>query len=85
MVMNLTVTAYVLVVTRVGEEDNVKSLIDGIASKVDGILRVESKLVFGEFDIVVIAEARDVKAINNLVTSIRKLSGVEKTITLIGI
>ena len=81
----MSVTAYVLVVTRVGEEDNVKGLIDGIASKIDGILRVESKLVFGEFDIVVIAEARDVKAINNLVTSIRKLSGVEKTITLIGI
>ena len=81
----MSVTAYVLVVTRVGEEDNVKGLIDGIASKIDGILRVESKLVFGEFDVVVIAEARDVRAINNLVTSIRKLSGVEKTITLIGI
>ncbi len=79
------VTAYMLIVTKVGEERIVKGRIEELARREGGIERTEVKLVFGEYDLIVIVKASSISALDDFVSKVRKLEGVERTVTLIGV
>jgi len=84
LVESETITAYILVVTKVGREHPIKDEIEKIGQAMEGEVWVDVKPVFGEFDLIVIVEARSIRAIDKLVSQLRMLPGVEKTLTLIG-
>ena len=71
------ITAYILLRTVIAREHEVAQAIRGI----QGVTEV--KIVFGEYDIVVKAEVEDVRALDQIVTAIRKIDGVATTSTLI--
>ncbi|MEM1619245.1 MAG: Lrp/AsnC ligand binding domain-containing protein [Fervidicoccaceae archaeon] len=77
--------AFVLVVTRVGTEHKVKEKIERLAGEMEGDVWVDAKPVFGEYDLVVTVEARDLRALDKLVSGIRGLDEVVKTVTLIAV
>ncbi len=77
------ITAYILVVTKVGEEHIAKEKIEEIAQDMEGQAWLEAKPVFGEYDLIVIVEARDIRTIDKIVSRIRMLNNVVKTLTLI--
>ncbi len=71
------VVIYVLVVTEVGRESEVTREL----SKIKGV--TEAKTVYGEFDVVARIEAENLKEVDEIITSIRKISGIIRTVTLI--
>ena len=71
------ITAYILLRTVIAREHEVAQAIRDI----QGVTEV--KIVFGEYDIVVKAEVEDVRALDQIVTAIRKIDGVATTSTLI--
>ena len=75
------VVAFVLVVTEVGKEYEVRDKIVEVAKK-EGV-NVEAYVVFGEYDVAVKLAADNLKAIDKAVTAIRSLNGVLRTVTLI--
>ncbi len=75
------VVAFVLVVTEVGKEYEVKDKIIEVAKK-EGV-DVEAYVVFGEYDVAVKLSADNLRSIDKAVTAIRNLNGVLKTVTLI--
>jgi DNA-binding Lrp family transcriptional regulator len=71
------VVIYVLVVTEVGKENEVA----GALGKIKGV--TEAKTVYGEFDVVARIEAQNLKEVDEIITSLRKISGIIRTVTLI--
>ncbi|WFO75049.1 Lrp/AsnC ligand binding domain-containing protein [Desulfurococcaceae archaeon MEX13E-LK6-19] len=70
--------AYVLVVTSIGREHDVVKEVE----KMDGV--TEAVIVYGEYDVVVRIETNKFKEIDKIVTKIRSLPQVLRTVTLIG-
>jgi len=71
------VVIYVLVVTEVGKENEIA----GSLSKIKGV--TEAKTVYGEFDVVARIEAQNLKEVDEIITSLRKIPGIIRTVTLI--
>jgi len=71
------IIAYILLKTVIAKEHEVAQKVQ----EIDGI--VEVKVVFGEYDVVAKAQVEDVKALDEIVTKIRKINGVATTSTLI--
>jgi len=80
MVISLSekIVSYVLVVVSIGKEFDVLNKIKDLP----GI--TEAVVVYGEYDLVVRIEADNMKVIDNVVTSIRNIPSVLRTVTLIG-
>ena len=74
---NRNVIAYVLLSVALGKESTLREEI----SKLDYV--TEAKIVYGEYDIVVRIEAPTLAILDKLVSTIRRMSGVLKTVTLI--
>jgi len=74
------VKAYILLVTSIGLEYDIAEEIKKLE---DENVKVTVDVIFGEYDIVVIAEGRDLKDIDKLVTNMRRIPGVTRTLTLI--
>ncbi len=73
------VQAYVLINTKPGKE---KEVLEGI--KKMGIKLLDSSLLYGEYDIIIKIDAENIEKLRSIVLDIiRKLDGVERTITLI--
>ncbi|MEM0217751.1 MAG: Lrp/AsnC ligand binding domain-containing protein [Candidatus Nezhaarchaeales archaeon] len=70
-------TAYILLKTVIAKEHEVAQVLRGIK----GIIEV--KVVFGEYDVVVKAQAENARELDEIVTSIRRINGVTVTSTLI--
>ncbi len=75
------IVAFVLVVTEVGKEYEVRDKILEVARR-EGV-EVEAYVVFGEYDVAVKLSANDLRSIDRAVTAIRNLGGVLRTVTLI--
>ncbi|RLI30355.1 Lrp/AsnC family transcriptional regulator [Candidatus Bathyarchaeota archaeon] len=71
------VIIYVLVVTEVGKENEIAKEL----SKIKGV--TEAKTVYGEFDVVARIEAENLKEVDEIITTVRKVSGIIRTVTLI--
>ncbi len=69
--------AYILLKTVIAKEHEVARRLQEIG----GI--VEVRVVFGEYDVVAKAQVEDVRALDEVVTKIRKIDGVAATSTLI--
>ncbi len=74
------VKAYVLIVVEIGSDHEVAEKIRGLR---DNDVRIETDLVFGEFDIVAVVKASSIKKLDSVITKIRRLPGVLKTVTLV--
>ena len=74
---NKSVVAYVLLNVALGREATLREEI----SKLNYV--TEAKIVYGEYDIVVRIEAPSLAILDKLVSTIRRMSGVLKTVTLI--
>ncbi|WXG41024.1 MAG: Lrp/AsnC ligand binding domain-containing protein [Candidatus Freyarchaeum deiterrae] len=73
----MAVIAYIMLLTTVGKEHE-------IAEEIEGYEHVtEAKVVYGSWDVVVRASLEDLSQLDGLVTSIRKLEGVDQTSTLV--
>jgi len=72
------IVSYVLVVVSIGREFEVVEKIRGL----EGV--TEAIVVYGEYDVVVRIEADSMKVIDKVVTSIRNIPSVLRTVTLIG-
>ncbi|MEM0233362.1 MAG: Lrp/AsnC ligand binding domain-containing protein [Candidatus Nezhaarchaeales archaeon] len=70
-------TAYILLKTVIAKEHEVAQALRGVR----GIIEV--KVVFGEYDVVVKAQAENARELDEIVTSIRRINGVAVTSTLI--
>ena len=73
-----SIVAYVLVVVSIGREFDVLDRI----KRLEGI--TEAVVVYGEYDIVVRLEAGSMKEVDRVVTAIRSIPSVLRTVTLIG-
>ena len=71
------VVIYVLIVTEVGKENDVANALREIKG-VD-----EARVVYGEFDVVARIETQTLKEVDEIVTAIRKIQGIIRTVTLI--
>ena len=71
------VVIYVLIVTEVGKENNVANAL----RKIKGVS--EARVVYGEFDVVARLETQTLKEVDEIVTAIRKIQGIIRTVTLI--
>jgi len=72
-----TLVAYLLLLVDVGNEHIVAKEL----RKLPGV--TEAQVVYGEFDVVARLEVSDISAMDETVTTARKLPGVSKTSTLI--
>jgi len=75
------VTAFILLVTEIGREYEVKDSIEKVSAEAG--VEAETYIVYGEYDVLVKLTAPSLKAIDRAVTRIRKLPGVLRTVTLI--
>ncbi len=73
----MTVVIYVLVVSEIGKESEVKEALD----KIKGV--TEARTVYGEYDVVARLETPTLKELDDIVTSMRKIQGIIRTVTLI--
>jgi len=71
------VTAYILIVTEVGKEYDVVRKLKEMKST------VEVAVVYGEYDAFVKFTVGNLKELDAIVTEIRKIPGIIRTITLI--
>ncbi|MBO3799888.1 MAG: Lrp/AsnC ligand binding domain-containing protein [Candidatus Brockarchaeota archaeon] len=69
--------AYLLIVCEVGLEKDVEETI----RKVESVTNVD--VVYGEYDIIATVEVNDIKQLDNVVTQIRRIKGVLRTMTLL--
>ncbi|MEO3993218.1 MAG: Lrp/AsnC ligand binding domain-containing protein [Desulfurococcaceae archaeon TW002] len=76
----MSVKAYILLITSIGLEYDVA---EEIMKLEDENTKITVDVVFGEYDLVVTVEGKDLKDIDKLVTNVRRISGVTKTVTLI--
>lgn len=75
------VVAYVLVNVEVGMENDVR---DKIIEKFNKAV-TEARITYGEYDIVVRVEVDSMKALETVVSGIRAIEGVRRTVTLIAV
>lgn len=75
------VVAYVLVNVEVGMENEVR---DKIIEKFNKAV-TEARITYGEYDIVVRIEVDSMKALETVVSGIRSIEGVRRTVTLIAV
>lgn len=73
------VKAYVLAVVELGQDHEIAEKI----KELDHSAKITTDLVFGEYDLVAVIETDSIKKLDRIITQIRKLDGVLKTITLI--
>lgn len=71
------VVAFILIVSELAKE---RGVLEGLL-KVPGV--VEARLLFGEYDALARVEVDDVAELDRVVTAIRNIKGVVKTLTLI--
>jgi len=71
------VVAYVLMVTEIGKEHEIISQL----LKIKGV--TEARTVYGEFDVIVIVEADNMKNLDDYITRVRKMPQLIRTVTLI--
>ncbi|RLF09797.1 MAG: Lrp/AsnC family transcriptional regulator [Thermoprotei archaeon] len=71
------VVAFILIVTELAKE---RSIVDELL-KLPGV--VEARLLFGEYDALARVEVDNIAQLDNVVTAIRNINGVVKTMTLI--
>lgn len=69
--------AYLLIVCEVGLEREIEEAI----KKVSSVTNVDG--VYGEYDIIVTAQVNDIKQLDKVVTEIRRIKGVLRTMTLL--
>lgn len=72
------VIAYILLTTETGKEYEVLDQVKGVK----GV--TESRMVYGEFDVFLRLEVGDLAMMDDIVTQVRRISGVRQTTTLIG-
>jgi len=72
------IVSYVLIVVSIGKEFDVLNKIRDLPGVTEAVV------VYGEYDLVVRIEADNMKVIDNVVTSIRNIPSVLRTVTLIG-
>ncbi len=80
MVVKMSVKAYVLVVVSLGTEYQVAEEVLKLSTEKT---KVSVDVVFGEYDLVVIVESTELKEVDRVVTQLRKIPGVQRTLTLI--
>jgi DNA-binding Lrp family transcriptional regulator len=68
---------YILLVTKIGEEHIVVKGLEGY----EGITEV--LIVYGEFDVIARIEHKDMKTLDIVVTKLRQIDSVLRTVTLI--
>jgi len=73
----LAVVIYLLVVTEIGKEQDIKKALE----KIPGI--TEARTVYGEFDLVARLETPTLREVDSAVTNMRKVDGIIRTVTLI--
>ncbi len=76
-----SVVAYILVNVEVGVENDVR---DEIIRRFDRAV-TEARITYGEYDIVVRVEVDSMKALETIISSIRAIEGVRRTVTLIAV
>ncbi len=69
--------AFILMVTELAKE---RRIVEELL-RIPGV--VEAKLLFGEYDALARVEVADIAELDRVVTAIRNLEGVVKTVTLI--
>lgn len=74
------VKAYILVITSIGLEYDIAEEIKKLENE---NVKISVDVVFGEYDLVVTAEGKDLRDIDRLVTNVRRISGVTRTLTLV--
>ena len=74
---DILIIIYVLIRTKLGMEHEIAAEIQ----KIRGVS--EARVVYGEWDIVVRAIAEDAHDMGRIVSTIRKIEGVRRTITLV--
>lgn len=74
------VRAYILVMTTIGSEYEV---LEDILRAPEAEIKIEADVVYGEFDLVMIIEARDLASLDSFITQIRKHPKITRTTTLI--
>ncbi len=73
------VKAYVLLTVEIGKEYDIAREIRNL----DVNAKIDADVVYGEYDLVIRLEAENLKAVDKVVTKIRSMPGVLKTVTLI--
>ena len=73
----MTVVIYVLIVSEIGKELTVKSALD----EIKGVTEVRT--VYGEYDVIARVETPTLKELDEIVTLLRKIEGIIRTVTLI--
>ncbi len=73
------VKAYLLAVVEIGKDHDVAEKLKSL----DENSKISVDLVFGEFDLVAVIETDSIRRLDRLVTQVRKLDGVLKTVTLV--
>ena len=73
------VKAYVLLTVEIGKEYEIAREIKGLNVNA----KIDADVVYGGYDLVVRLEAENLKAVDRVVTEIRNMPGVLKTVTLI--
>nr|MDO8079768.1 Lrp/AsnC ligand binding domain-containing protein [Candidatus Freyarchaeota archaeon] len=73
----MAIIAYIMLLTSVGKEHEIAEAV----ANYDNV--TEAKVVYGSWDVVVRASLDELSQLDVLVTSIRKLEGVEQTTTLV--
>ena len=76
---NQQVKAYLLAVIEIGKDHDVAEKIKGL----DNTSKINVDLVFGEYDLVAVIETESIRKLDRLVTQVRRLDGVLKTVTLV--
>jgi len=71
------VVAFVLIVADIGKEHDIISQL----KKIKGV--IEPRTVYGEFDVIARIETDDMHSLDEVVTKVRKISSVIRTVTLI--
>ncbi len=71
------IVAYILISVKTGYEYDVLEQIDEIEEV------TESAITFGEYDVIARVEIQNIGQLDDIVTKIRKIPGVERTSTLI--
>ena len=77
----MAVAAFILLIVQVGREYEAAEEIRKIRDEVG--VKAEVYVVYGEYDVVVKAEAEDLRKIDEFVTRIRRLPYVTRSVTLI--
>ncbi len=72
-----SIVSYILITTKIGREHEIAEA----TRKIKGV--TESLIVYGQFDIVVRIETESLRELDQVVTLIRRMDGVEQTSTLI--